>query len=100
MHVARAWPAHPAWHTPAPLPCTLLLLSCIVSELAASDACEDGGALRRIMQLGKSKESCHLCGRGHDSQSHFRYQYPAAGDALVQVPLEISSVLATSSYIM
>ena len=24
MQVALAWPANPAWHAPAPLPCTLL----------------------------------------------------------------------------
>ena len=111
MRLAAAGVVDPAvtaavWNTlPAPVHSEAIRsmlgrMSCTVSELAASDSCEDGGALRRIMQLGEGNEPCHLCGHGHDSRSHFRYQCSAARDALVQAPLEISSVLAMSGYIM
>ena len=66
------------------------------AELVAAEGCEDGSAIKSILQLGEGGQPCHLCQGAHDSRTHWRYQCPAATAALVQVSLEAAGRLAVA----
>ena len=66
------------------------------TELIAADGCadRDGDGIRKILELGQQGQECHLCGGGHDSRTHWRFECQAAANALAQVPMEAAARMA------
>ena len=70
-------------------------MSCTNEELVASDACGDGGAIKRITALGIRGRPCPLCPSGCDSRAHAMHECGASQPAIEQAQLMKAGVMAT-----